>query len=86
MGGAGGMGWGWIWPVILLVGLAVLAWALAQPFRSPGRRRRTPPPPSRGAAQAPQGGRALEMLRERYARGEISEEEFHERMRALSGR
>lgn len=79
------MGWGLIWPVIFLVGLGALAWGLTRAFRSPGGPSApSPPPPTAG--QPPQGDRAQEILRERYARGEISEEEFHERMRALGGR
>lgn len=84
MGGAGGMGLGWIWPVILLVGLAVLAWGLTRAFRPSGGR--APTPLSSTTGQPPQRDRAQDILRERYARGEISEEEFHERMRALGGR
>ena len=85
MGGPGGMGWAWIWPLIFLVGLAAVAWGLTRAFWSPGAQSTpTPPPPT--AAQPPQRDRAQGILRERYARGEISEEEFHERMRALGGR
>jgi putative membrane protein len=79
------MGWGWLWPVILLVGLAAVAWGLTRAFRIPGGQNTpTLPPPTAG--QPPQHDRAQEILRERYARGEISDEEFHERMRTLGGR
>jgi putative membrane protein len=37
----------------------------------------------RGTAQRPAAGRALEILRERYARGEINETEFEQRRRLL---
>lgn len=84
MGGAGGMGLGWIWPVILLVGLAVLAWGLTRAFRPSGGQSTPAPPPTAG--QPPQPDRAQKILRERYARGEISEEELHDRLRTLGVR
>lgn len=84
MGGyGGGMGGSWIWPLILVAGLAVLAWGLLH-LRSSSDARR-------GASRAgrpPQGGsedQARAILRQRYARGEISEEELRERMRVLDG-
>ena len=85
MGGAGGMWFGWIWPVIFLVGLSALAWGLTRAFRAPGGQS-DPAPPPRPAGQPPQRDKPREILRERYARGEISEEEFHARMRALGER
>ena len=81
MGGAVGTGWGW--PVILLVGLAALVWGLTRASRSPRGQSAHSPRPTAG--QPPQRDQAQEILRERYARGEISEEEFHTRMRALGG-
>lgn len=84
MGGGfgGGMGWGWIWPVVLILGLGALVWGLL--------RARTSSDGSGGGDvrrdDRPQGmshDRSREILRERYARGEISEEEMRERMRAL---
>lgn len=38
-----------------------------------------------GRSDPPRGDRALELLRERYARGEIDHEEFEERRRRLEG-
>ena len=72
MWGDYGMGWGWgwgilgavhmvLWWALLLVGIAVLVkWLLGG---TPGGGRGT-------------GSRALEILEERYARGEIDKEEF----------
>ena len=82
MGGGfgGGMGWGWIWPVVLLLGLAALVWGLLRARSSSsggGEVRRDDRP------QGMSHDRSREILRERYARGEISEEEMRERMRAL---
>lgn len=97
MGGqAGGVGLGWIWPVILLVGVVVLLWGLLQArsasSRGTGSRDRTGTgswtgaPGSGGREGGPGAGGAREILRERYARGEISEDELRMRMRALDER
>ncbi len=67
-----GMGWIWIWPVLVLVGLVVLGYVgmrLAQGGRS------APPGNSSTARQ---------ILDERYARGEIDEDEYQHRRSALS--
>jgi putative membrane protein len=71
-----GEGWGFfgvlhtlLWWVLLVLGIVVLAkWLFA------GN--------SRGAAAT--GDRALEVLRERYARGEIDKDEFDKRKRDLA--
>jgi putative membrane protein len=69
-----GGGWGWMWigglvTMLLLVGLvAVIVWAVV-----------------RGTRPSPRdpGSHAREILNERYARGEISTEEYRERLDAL---
>lgn len=71
-----GPGWGWfamghlLWWVLLLVAIAVLVrWTLGH-----------------GPHRSPGGSdRALDLLRERYARGEIDQQEFEERKRVLGG-
>ena len=69
MGGWGAFGgWMFLWPIVLLGLLALLiVWA--------GSRRRDDRPD--------RSGRALEELRGRYARGELSEEEFERRRHNL---
>lgn len=68
-GGAFGMIWMLLWWVLIILGIVLLAKWL---FRGlPG-----------GGGYAP-GNRALEILRERYARGEIDKKEFEERKRDL---
>ena len=65
------MGFVWIWPVLLVAGIAALVWGL-----------------SRATTGGVTGGasgheRAQEILRERFARGELTEQEYRERMRVL---
>jgi putative membrane protein len=71
-----GAGWGWfamghvLWWVLLLVAIAALVrWTLGH---GPHR--------SQGGSD-----RALDLLRERYARGEIDQQEFEARKRVLGG-
>ena len=67
------MGFVWIWPVLLVAGIAALVWGLSR--ASAG-----------GETRASSGHeRAVEILRERFARGEITEQEYRERMRVLDG-
>ena len=70
MMGWGGFGFGWVilvifWALIIGGVAALLVWLFQR---------------GRPVGAGPTGGRALEILRERYARGEITREEF-ERMR-----
>lgn len=77
-GDMGAMGWGGgvlgavpmvLWWVLIILGIVVLAkWLLAGTSRG----------------QAASGDRALEVLRERYARGEIDKDEFDKRKRDLA--
>lgn len=64
-----------IFGLILLVGLGLLIWWLVRQS-SAGR--------YGGPAAQPPASRALEILNERYAKGEISKEEYDERKRELS--
>ena len=66
-----GMGVAWVWPLILVLGLAVVVWALIRASRANGGRATTG------------NGRPREILQERFARGEITEQELRERMRVL---
>lgn len=66
-----GMHWGWwlLW-LVILVGAA---WAITAAFRSQGGEG-----PGGSAGRSPD-----DLLRERYARGEISEEELQEGLRTI---
>lgn len=69
MHGFWGMGWGWIIGLILLV---LIIWMVARM----GGRSNHPSGTSRGATP-------LDILKERYARGEIDKEEYERRKRDL---
>ena len=68
-------GWGWWGGLHLLWWLLVLG-AVALVFRLGPRRR---------DAEAGRTDRALAILRERYARGEIDEDEYAQRLQVLMG-
>lgn len=70
--GAGGM---WVWGTIMMVGMvALIVWLV----RSTGT---TAPPPQTPTKPADQ---AQQVLAERYARGEVSTEEYRERLENLT--
>lgn len=82
MGNGWGMGWMWLfWPLIILV-IVLLVVLLVR-----GTTPRTPGPGGEAAPSRPEGGRsrAQEILDERYARGELTDEEYEERLRHLRG-
>ena len=79
-GGMGGMGLMWIFGLLTLVGVIVLVVVLVK--ASTGRSSTTGGPDhSRGASTGT--GRWREILEERYARGELSTEEYRERLGTL---
>ena len=68
-------GWGWMWFgwVLWLILIAVIIWAVVRFTSSAsGRSHSTPPQES-----------ALDILKKRYARGEISREEFEQMKKDL---
>lgn len=78
--GMAGMGWMWLFGLLVLVGVVVLAVALVKALS--GKPQNTAAPhSSRGAGMG--SGRGREILQERYARGELSTEEYQERLRTL---
>ncbi|MCC5475767.1 SHOCT domain-containing protein [Streptomyces sp. NPDC059680] len=82
--GHGMHGWGWVvmslgtllfWALIITVGVLLFR-ALARP---------TPRGVEHGAWQPAPGSGAEQILAERYARGEIDDEEYHRRLATLRG-
>ena len=63
------MGWMWIWSLLVLAVLAALVWLT---FRLTG-----------GHLAGPSGSTARKILDERYARGEVDEEEYRRRRTGL---
>lgn len=80
MGYGMGMGWGWLFGLLVLVGVILLAVLAVRAFgggitRGAGG--------ASSPAQSPGRSRAREVLDERYARGEITTEEYRERLQTL---
>jgi putative membrane protein len=69
----------WVWLLLILVLALVVAGAIVM-FRGGGS---SGPRSSQHPAPPAQSGQAEEILRERYARGEITREEYDEMRRAL---
>ena len=71
-----------IWPLIL-IGIILLVVFLVRgtTTRTPGHGGEATPPPHGESGR----NRAQEILDERYARGEITDEEYQERLRQLRG-
>lgn len=76
----GGMGAAWLFWSLLVVGLALLVVVAVRVLGGGVRARGDGPGDALGAG----GGRAREVLDERYARGELSTQEYEERLRGLS--
>ena len=76
--GVGMGGWGWLFLALLIIGIVVLVVVLVRVLA--GGTDSRPATPGDGR---PDRGRAREILAERYARGEISTEEYQERLRVL---
>jgi putative membrane protein len=67
------MGWMWVWPALVVVGVLIIGYAAVSLARG-GRR-------SSGNGSA--GSAARRILDERYARGEIDEQEYRHRKSVL---
>lgn len=73
-----GMGWMWLFWLLLVIGVVLLAVVAVRALGGGVTRR--------GDGEVPrEPTRARQVLDERYARGEISTEEYQERLRVLGG-
>ncbi|AMT94929.1 MULTISPECIES: SHOCT domain-containing protein [Actinomycetes] len=79
-GGMGGMGLMWVFGLLVLAGVIVLVVVLVKTLS--GRSSNTGAP-DHGRAPGADPGRGREILQERYARGELSAEEYRERLQTL---
>jgi putative membrane protein len=76
-----GMGWGWLFFLLLLAGVVLLVVAVVRLLSGEGRGSKRGPGGTHGPAHGVD--RAREILDERYARGEIDAAEYQERLRVL---
>ncbi|MCX6466473.1 MAG: SHOCT domain-containing protein [Pseudonocardiales bacterium] len=70
------MGWSWIWPTLVVIGLVLLGYLA---YRLVQNRR---PGADTAAVAGPTSARQI--LDERYARGEIDDEEYRKRRDTLT--
>jgi putative membrane protein len=71
----GGIGFWWLMPVLVVVFWGLVIWGLVTLVRSLGS--------STGHTGSMHSSSAVEILKERYARGEISKEEFEDKKKDL---
>lgn len=77
------IGWGWAWMLLVLIlSLLLVIFLVTLLTRGTGGQRGPSAPP---APTAPRRDEALELLRRRFAAGEIDEAEFRSRRAALEG-
>jgi len=72
----GGFGWWWLMPILMVLFLILGIWAVVALVRGVSQ-----PRDSDSGSSRPDS--ALEVLRKRYARGEISKEEYEEKKKDL---
>lgn len=79
-----GMGWMWLWVPLLLIGIALLVLLAVRVFSGGIRHGYGPPGPPRPGGPSPSGGsRAHQILEERFARGELTADQYREHLKML---
>lgn len=73
-----GMGWMWLFWLLLVAGLVLLIVVAVRAIGGGAYRR-----DARGGTSSQERSRARQVLDERYARGDLSTEEYRERLREL---
>ena len=75
----GGFGWGWFMPIFVILFWVLIIWAVVAQVHGTSQ--------SRGSdSGSGRPGSALEVLKTRYARGEISKREYEEKKKDLEWR
>jgi putative membrane protein len=69
------MGWMWIWPLLVLAGLGVIGYVVVRLVPGAGS--------TTSAGTEPAASSARQILDERFARGEIDEDEYQRRRSLL---
>lgn len=70
----GGFGWGWFMPVLMILFWGLIIWGIVALVRSLSSPKYCAPPATESA---------LEVLKRRYAQGEIGKKEYQEKKREL---
>jgi len=70
----GGFGWGWFMPIIMIILWGLVIWGIMALVRGLSKS---------DAGSSTQPDSALEILKKRYARGEITKQEYEERKKDL---
>ncbi len=73
----GGFGWWWFMPIFMILFWVLVIWAVVALVRGVSR-------PSDSDSGSSRPDSALEVLKRRYARGDISREEYEEKKRDLT--
>lgn len=73
----GGFGWGWFMPIFLILFWVLIVWAVVTFVRGVAW-------PGGSHSASSRTDSAMEVLRRRYARGEVSKEEYEEKKRDLA--
>lgn len=81
IGNGSGMGWMWVFGLLLLVGLVLLVVVAVRAVGGGVTRNAGAGAPT--GDRPPGRSRDREVLDERYARGELNTEEYHERRQAI---
>jgi putative membrane protein len=71
----GGFGWGWFMPIIMIVFWGLIIWGIVALVRGLS---------TGSGGSSTQADSTLEILKRRYARGEITKEEFEEKKKDLA--
>ena len=70
----GGFGWGWFMPIFMIIFWGLVIWGIVALVRGLGGSR---------DADSSKADSALEVLKKRYARGEITKEEYEKKKKDL---